>query len=65
MSLGSAEPQQPPAQLRSLRATLSAHTGKIRLGLGGPPASPHLTEQPHRAAVSWGRRKGEEGRGRP
>lgn len=56
VSLGSTEPQQPPAQLRSLRATPSAHTGKTRLGLGGPPASPRLTEQPHTKQQSPGAR---------
>ena len=40
VSLGSAEPRQSPAQLQSLRVTLSAHIGKTRLGLGDPPASP-------------------------
>ena len=40
VSLGSAEPRQSPAQLQSLRVTLSAHIGKTSLGLGDPPASP-------------------------
>lgn len=59
-SLGSAEPQQPPAQLRPLRATLRAPTGKTRLELGGPPASPCLTEQQSPGARGRGKRT-EEG----